>query len=81
MSAKKNRAWFICPRWQALIADHFVDEGEAARALHTDAKVLAKLRSQTPVAKSTALKMLRRVASQHRLGALAEELVVDTRTR
>lgn len=80
MSAKKNRAWFVCPQWQALVADRFFDDSEAARALHTDPKVLAKLRSQTPVAKSTAVKMLRRLASR-RPGATAEELIVDTRTR
>jgi len=61
MSAKKKRAWFVCPQWQTLVADHYADDGEAARALHTDPRVLTKLRLREPVAKSTVLKMLRQV--------------------
>jgi len=81
MSAKKKRAWFVCPQWQSLIADHYSDDAEAARALHTDPRVLTKLRSGEPVAKSTALKMLRQAARRHRLAAPIDELVVDTRKR
>ena len=81
MSAKKKRAWFICPQWAALIADRYPNDVEAARALHTDPKVLAKLRAGTPVAKSTALRMLRRAARWHPLGTPVEKLVVDTRNR
>ncbi len=81
MSAKKKRAWFVCPQWQKLVADHYPSDDEAARALHTDPKVLTKLRSGTPVAKSTVLKMLRCAARRHRLGAALGELVVDTRNR
>jgi len=81
MSAKKKRAWFVCPQWQALVADHYPDDAAAARALHTDPRVLAKLRSGAPVAKSTVLKMLRCAARRHSLGAPADALVVDTRTR
>jgi hypothetical protein len=79
MSAKKKRAWFTCPQWRALVADHYADDVEAARALHTDFKVLVKLRAETPVAKSTVLKLLRRAARRHKLGAPIGELVVDTR--
>jgi hypothetical protein len=81
MSAKKQRAWFVCPQWQTLVADHYPGDAEAARALHTDPKVVEKLRTGAPVAKSTVLKMLRQVARRHRLGAPIEDLVVDTRTR
>jgi hypothetical protein len=81
MSAKKKRAWFVCPQWPELIAARYPNDVEAARALHTDPKVLAKLRAGTPVAKSTVLKMLRQVARRHPLGAPVEELVVDTRDR
>jgi hypothetical protein len=42
---------------------------------------LSKLRSGTPVAKSTVLKMLRHYASRHGLGSATADLVVDTRTR
>jgi len=81
MSAKKKRAWFICPQWRKLVADHYASDVEAARALHTDPKVLGKLRAGTPVAKSTALKMLRCAERRHPLGAAVSELVVDTRNR
>ena len=81
MSAKKKRAWFVCPQWQALVADHYSNDIEAARALHTDPRVLEKLRSGAPLAKSTVLKMLRQAAHRHPLCASAKELVVDTRVR
>jgi hypothetical protein len=39
------------------------------------------LRSGSPVAKSTVLKMLRRYAGRHALGTAPADLVVDTRAR
>jgi len=81
MSAKKKRAWFVCPQWQALVADHYANDVEAARVLHTDPRVIERLRSGTPVAKSTVLKMLRQVALRHPLGAPPGELVTDIRLR
>jgi len=81
MSKKKDRAWFVCPQWADLVAKHYVDDAEAGRSLKAAPKVLAKLRSRTPVAKSTLLKMLHRFAVRHGLGAAVGELVVDTRSR
>jgi len=81
MSAKKQRAWFVCPQWQKLVANHYPNDIEAARALHTDPRVLAKLRTGTPVAKSTLLKMLRCCATRHHLTLPLADLVVDTRVR
>jgi hypothetical protein len=81
MSKKKSRAWFVSPQWAELISEHYADDAEAARALKADPKVLTKLRSRTPVAKSTLLKMLHRLAERHDLGAGFDELVVDTRSR
>ena len=81
MSAKKKRAWFLCPQWTALVANHYPSDSEAAVALHTDPKVLAKLRSGEPLAKSTVLKMLRRAVRRHALGAPPHELVVDLRLK
>jgi hypothetical protein len=80
MSAKKKRAWFVCPQWQTLVAHSYADDAEAARALHTDPTVLTKLRLGEPVAKSTVLKMMRRAGRRHRLGAPLEDLVVDIRS-
>jgi hypothetical protein len=80
MSAKKKRAWFVCPQWLALVAHSYADDAEAARVLHTDPRVLTKLRLGEPVAKSTVLKMLRRAGCLHRLGAPLDELVVDMRS-
>jgi hypothetical protein len=81
MSKKKDRGWFICPQWAELISRHYASDIEAGRALKADPKVLSKLRSGTPVAKSTVLKMLRHYASRHGLGSATADLVVDTRTR
>jgi hypothetical protein len=81
MSKKKDRAWFVCPQWAELASQHYMDDDEASRSLKADPKVLGKLRSRTPVAKSTMLKMLRRFAEKHDLGAAVGELVVDTRSR
>jgi hypothetical protein len=81
MSKKKNRAWFVCPQWADLISRHYADDTEAGRSLKADPRVLAKLRSRTPVAKSTLLRMLHRFAVQHDLGGGLGDLVVDTRSR
>lgn len=81
MSKKKDRGWFVCPQWGELVSQHWPNDETAARALGTDPKVLARLRQRTPVAKSTLLKLLRRFAGLHAIGAPADELIVDTRTR
>jgi len=79
MSKKKDRAWFVCRQWGNLVSQHYASDIEASRALKADPKVLAKLRSGTPVAKSTLLKMLRRYAGRHDVGLAVADLVVDTR--
>jgi hypothetical protein len=81
MSKKKDRAWFVCPQWTVLVTELYPNDIEAGRALNVNPRVLAKLRSQTPVAKSTLLAMLRRLAARRGLGAAVDELVVDTRSR
>ena len=80
MSKKKDRAWFVCRQWADLVAQHYASDTEASLALKANPRVLAKLRSGTPVAKSTVLKMLRRYASRHDLGSPLVDLVVDTRS-
>lgn len=81
MSKKKDRAWFVCPQWADLISRHYGSDTEAGRWLKADPRLLAKLRSRTPVAKSTLLRMLHRFAGRHDLGPAAADLVVDTRSR
>ena len=81
MSKKKDRAWFVCRQWADMVSQHYASDIEAGRALKADPKVVARLRSGTPVAQSTLLKMLRRYASQHDLGSAIADLVVDTRSR
>jgi hypothetical protein len=81
MSKKKDRAWFVCPQWAALVSSHYASDAEAGRALKTDPKILARLRSRTPVAKSTVLRSLHAFASQHDVGSPISELVIDTRSR
>ena len=81
MSKKKDRAWFVCPQWAELVSGQYASDAEAARALKMDPKVLARLRSRTPVARSTVLRALRAFASQHAVRSPAAGLVVDTRSR
>jgi septal ring-binding cell division protein DamX len=81
MSKKKDRAWFVCPQWAELVSGHYASDAEAARALKTDPKVLARLRSRRPVAKSTVLRSLRVFASRHDVASPIADLVVDTRSR
>ena len=80
MSKKKDRAWFVCPQWGDLVSRHYASDTKAGRALKADAKVLTKLRAGTPIAKLTVLKMLRRYARRHDLGAAFADLVVDIRS-
>jgi len=81
MSKKKDRAWFVCPRWGELVSQHYASDAAAGRTLNADPKVLTKLREGTPVAKSTVLNMLRRLGGRHNLRAPLADLVVDTRAR
>jgi hypothetical protein len=81
MSKKKDRAWFICPQWAELVSRHYESDADAARELKTDPKVLARLRSRTPVSKSTLLRLLRAFANRHVIGSPIVDLVVDTRSR
>lgn len=81
MSRKKDRAWFVCPQWTALLSRHYASDAEAGRALKLDPKFLAKLRAGTPVPKSNLLRSLQALASRHDIGAPAADLVVDTRSR
>ena len=79
MSKKKDRAWFVSQQLGELVSRHYENDELAARDLRTDPKVLARIRQRTPVARSTLLKLLRRIAGQYPIGAPVGELVVDTR--
>jgi hypothetical protein len=81
MSKKKDRAWFVCPQWATLVSDNYANDAEAAKALKTDPKVLARLRLRTPVAKATLLRLLHALGNRHDLGAPIADLVIDTRSR
>jgi hypothetical protein len=81
MSKKKDRAWFVCRQWADMISRHYASDIEASKALRADPKVVARLRSGTPVAKSTLLRMLRCYAGRHELGSAIADLIVDTRSR
>lgn len=81
MSKKKDRAWFVCRAWTDIVSRHYASDLDAARALNADPRLLSRLRAGTPVAKSTLLRMLRRLATLHDLGAPAIDLVADTRPR
>ena len=81
MSKKKDRAWFVCPQWPDMISGHYASDADAGRALKTDPKVLTRLRSRTPVAKATLLRILQAFAARHDVGAPIADLVIDTRAR
>lgn len=81
MSKKKDRAWFVCAQWAELISPHYPDDTAAARALRADQKVLERVRQRTPVAKSSLLKLLRRLSRLHQIKATLNDLIVDTRAR
>jgi hypothetical protein len=81
MSQKKPHAWYVCPAYTDLVARHYENDTDAAHALDVDPRLLAKLRAETPVAKSSVLKLLRRRASGHDLQSPVADLVVDTRSR
>ena len=81
MSKKKDRSWFVCPQWAELVSSQYASDAEAARALKMDPKVLARLRSRTPVARSTVLRVLRAFASRHTIGSPTADLVIDSRSR
>jgi hypothetical protein len=81
MSKKKDRAWYVCPQLADLLPRHYESDAAAARALKTEPKVIAKVRSGAPVARSSLRKVLTRFASQHPLGASTDGLIVDIRTR
>jgi hypothetical protein len=81
MSKKKDRAWFVCPQWAELVSRYYASDIEAGRALKADPKVLSRLRSGTPVAKSKVLKMLRHYPGRDGLRSATANPVVDTRTR
>jgi len=81
MSKKQARAWFVCPQWPALVSGHYASDADAARALKASPKVLTRVRSQTPVAKSTLLRLLQAFASRHDVGSPIADLVIDTRSR
>ncbi len=81
MSKKKDRSWFVCPQWAELVSGHYASDAEAARALKTDPKVLARLRSRTPVAKSTLLRIVQAFANRHDVELPIADLVIDTRSR
>lgn len=81
MSKKKDRAWFVCPQWPDLVSGQYASDADAGRALETDPRVLARLRSRTPVAKSTLLRILQAFAARHDVGAPIIDLIIDTRAR
>jgi hypothetical protein len=80
VSKKKDRAWYVCPQLADLLPRHYASDAAAARALKTEAKIIAKLRSGTPVARSSLRKILQRYASRHPLGSPVDDLVVDIRS-
>jgi hypothetical protein len=81
MSKKKDRAWFVCPQWAALLSERFADDVEAAEALQTDPRVITRLRSRTPVARSTMLRALQTYANRYDPSLPIAGMVVDTRSR
>ena len=76
MAKKKDRAFFICPRWNEI---RNPPEVETA-AIRIDKKILAAIEAGRPVARSTLRKAL--LAVRHTTGSMfdLDAYIVDQRT-
>lgn len=77
MARKKDRAFFICPRWRELASDS--DDGALARALRSHPRTIAKIAAQTPVAYATLRGVLSAVRGRSDLKLDVDSYIVDMR--
>ena len=79
MSKKKERGFFICPRWSE-IAPHATASPSATGRVHGSVKVVAAIENGQPLARSTLRKIL--LAVQQETGKMfdVDAYIVDQRT-
>jgi hypothetical protein len=58
MAKKKDRAFFICPKWSEVVAKASTGDAGAAVPLRVNAKALRAIAAGEPVARSTLRKAL-----------------------
>ena len=81
MSKKKERAFFVCPRWNELAIPSQVTAGPAASGLAPGlAKIISAIDSGQPVARSTLRKALFAVRGASGVMFDVDAYIVDRRT-
>jgi hypothetical protein len=80
MSKKKDRAFFICPRWNEVADTSRIGASSMATPIHANEKNLAAIRAGRPVARSTLRKAL--LAARQASGSMfdVDAYIVDQRT-
>ena len=80
MSKKKDRAFFICPRWNEIADVSRLEASSMTTPIRANEKNLAAIRAGRPVARSTLRKAL--LAARQASGAMfdVDGYIVDQRT-
>jgi hypothetical protein len=80
MAKKKDRAFFICPRWNEVADTSRIGASGMTRPIHFNPKNLAAIKGGRPVARSTLRKAL--LAARQASGSLfdVDAYIVDQRT-
>jgi hypothetical protein len=79
MAKKKDRAFFVCPRWNELAGDKPAGSPGVTAPIRVHAKTRAAIKEQRPVARSTLRKAL--TAVRHATGLMfdADVYIEDQR--
>ena len=81
MSKKKERAFFVCPRWNEVVATPRVADSAAASGLTPGStKIVLAIKSGQPVARSTLRKALQAVRQASGVMFDVDDYIVDQRT-
>lgn len=80
MAKKKDRAFFICPRWSEVADASRIGAPGLTTAIGVNEKTLAAIKAGRPVARSTLRKAL--LAARHASGSMfdIDAYIVDQRT-
>jgi hypothetical protein len=80
MAKKKDRAFFICPRWNEVVETLRIGASGRVTPIRVNDKILATIKEGRPVARSTLRKAL--VAVRHASGSMfdVDAYIVDQRT-
>ncbi len=80
MAKKKDRAFFICPRWNEVAASPRIGTSDATTPIRVNEKILAAIKEGRPIARSTLRKAL--LAVRQATGSMfdIDAYIVDQRT-